>query len=162
MRQCKTCGKKFNPDDQYAGRGPRRTVFCSVECWKRNKSHESWIKETSKISGDWTAFFKLLIRKKKSAYKESFTLTIEDLLEVLQSQNGKCALTGRDLQCRLVPGIPSPENASIDRIVAGGPYSKGNVQLICRDVNNFRNDTPLKNFIHICTLVAQTAAKKPA
>ena len=114
------------------------------------------------MNGDWTLYFKRLIQKKKSRYKQFFTLTLEDLFEIMQSQNGKCALTGRDLQCRVVPGVPSPENASIDRIVAGGLYSKSNVQIICRDVNNFRNDTPLKNFIHICTLVAQTAAKKPA
>lgn len=161
MIKCKGCGKYFNPADTYSGKGAFRTVFCSEKCRDYDKNN-SWKHEAAKMNGDWTLYFKRLIQKKKSRYKQFFTLTLEDLFEIMQSQNGKCALTGRDLQCRVVPGVPSPENASIDRIVAGGLYSKSNVQIICRDVNNFRNDTPLKNFIHICTLVAQTAAKKPA
>lgn len=88
------------------------------------------------------------------------TLTVEDLFALYEKQKGKCALTGRDLQCRTTPGIPAPENASLDRIVAGGTYSADNVQLVCRDVNGFRSDTPLKNFIHICCLVAEHATKK--
>lgn len=161
MNQCKTCGKKFNPDKVYTGKGAKRRLFCSHSCWKEF-NNKNWKQTAEKLNGNWGKYFTRMIQKKRSSYKELFTLTLEDIFEIYQRQEGKCALTGRDLQCRVVPGIPSPENASLDRVVAGGLYSKDNVQLICRDVNNFRNDTPLKNFIHICTLVAQTAAKKPA
>lgn len=97
---------------------------------------------------------RLLIRK-KSAKTVAFDLTLEQVMVIYHRQGGKCALTGRELQCQVVPGVTNMENASIDRIKAGGPYTMENVQLVCRDVNAFRGDTPMKNFIHVCRLVAK-------
>lgn len=156
MNQCKTCGGYINPYDKRSKRN-RRTVFCSSECYNKNKNRNKTAEEVrySRISGNWEKYFSRLITKNKTKHKERFKLTLEDLLYLYKNQDGKCALTGRTLTCRLIKGVLSPENASLDRIVAGGPYSLDNVHLTCKDVNGFRLDTPLKNFIHICTLVAK-------
>jgi hypothetical protein len=53
-----------------------------------------------------------------------------------------------------------PYNASIDRIEAGGPYSFGNIQLVCRCLNSWRSDTPLDVFVTICKAIAEFQTKK--
>lgn len=160
MLKCKTCGNNFNPDEFFTGKGSRRSVYCSKSCWSHYNSTLGWRFTAAKIDGDWGEYFKRLVQKKRTKHKELVTLTVDDLSALYKKQKGKCALTGREMGCRTVPGIRFPENASLDRIVAGGPYSPENIQLVCRDVNGFRGDTPLKNFIHICRLVAEHTAKK--
>ena len=104
---------------------------------------------------------RLLVRK-KSDKKAEFDLTLEQIMGIYHKQGGKCALTGRDLQCQVVPGVTNMENASIDRIKAGGAYTADNIQLVCLDVNTFRGGTPIKNFIHVCCLVAKHVNEKPS
>ena len=160
MIKCKACGVIFNPSDSPRSSGAKRSVYCSKQCRAKYSNLTAWRGVAAKIDGDWGEYFKRTVQKKKAIHKDKMTLTVEDLFALYEKQKGKCALTGRDLQCRTTPGVPSPENASLDRIVAGGTYSADNVQLVCRDVNGFRSDTPLKNFIHICCLVAEHATKK--
>ena len=82
-------------------------------------------------------------------------LTRNDLLEVLESQNYKCAISGIDLTCSLEKGTRFWTNASVDRIVAGGPYTKENIQLVCRAVNSWRSDLPVDVFLEVCRKVAE-------
>lgn len=43
---------------------------------------------------------------------------------------------------------------SLNRIEAGGSYTKDNIQLVCRAVNSWRSNMPLKDFIDVCKAVA--------
>ena len=70
-------------------------------------------------------------------------------------QNNRCALSGIELTCKLEKGVVYKTNASIDRIDAGGPYIKENIQLVCRALNGFRVDTDLKEFIWWCGKVTE-------
>jgi len=79
-------------------------------------------------------------------------------MQTLEAQNYLCALSGIPLTCTLQQGVRYKTNASFDRIHAGGPYSKENIQLVCSVVNSWRADTDLQEFIHFCKLIA---AKHP-
>jgi hypothetical protein len=81
-------------------------------------------------------------------------LSINNLMTILNKQNGRCALTGIEMTCELGSGRVWT-NASIDRIIAGGTYYPHNVQLVCVAVNMWRDAQPLSMFIHWCHLVAQ-------
>ncbi len=78
----------------------------------------------------------------------------------LESQNYRCALSGIPLTCNLEKGVRFPFNASVDRIEAGGPYVKENIQLVCKSLNSFRVDTSVTDFIAICTAVADYNREK--
>ena len=81
-------------------------------------------------------------------------LTAEQLLAKLEEQDGKCALTGREMT--FIRGQKAVDtNCSIDRIEAGGTYSIENVQLVCAAVNGFRRNLPLDVFIGWCEDVAK-------
>jgi hypothetical protein len=78
---------------------------------------------------------------------------VEYLLELHEKQAGLCALSDIPMTCELVKGTTCYTNASIDRMEAGGPYTPGNVQLVCRHVNSWRGIMPLSVFVSVCRAV---------
>jgi len=133
-RSCKVCKTKFKTLHP-------KYLCCCTECTMINKVNKRYERE----SGDWTAYFKQLLSK-----KENTDLTPIKLINILNKQKGKCILSGVPLTCEKVRGVTFKTNASIDRIVAGGKYRTGNVQLVCRAVNSFRNDMTVNDFITWC------------
>ena len=76
----------------------------------------------------------------------------EDCVEILESQDGRCALSGVKLtQIRNKGRVLT--NASIDRKEAGGPYIKDNIQIVCLAVNCFRSDKTIEEYIWWCKKV---------
>jgi hypothetical protein len=139
--KCKRCQKDLE--------GKQRK-FCSDTCRHvhRNTSEVQY----SHISGNWPKYLNRLCHSTTSDRKG---LTKEDLMEVLEKQDYKCALSGLDLTCKLEIGIDFPTNASIDRIQAGGPYIKENIQFVCKALNFFRKNTTVDEFIWWCKKVAE-------
>lgn len=128
--------------------------FCSPSCkgkWKYLSGAETTEKQYEKISGNWSRYFARLVNQHQ---RKADGLTIDVLLEKLENQNYKCALSGIELTCLLEKGTIFKTNASIDRIEAGGPYVKENIQLVCRALNSWRTDTNLAEFIWWCKKVA--------
>lgn len=130
--------------------------FCGQSC-KRSYPYISKKLTTEKqylyISGNWEKYFGRLLYKRR----KDDGLTREVLMEVLRRQDYKCALSGKTLTCILSVGDgPCRTNASIDRIVAGGSYSKDNIQLVCKAINSFRNDMPVNEFVEWCRAVVET------
>lgn len=146
-KECIVCGTPFKPMS-----GVHK--FCTESCkgkWKYISGQWTTESQYATISGNWKRYFQRLCCR--SQKRES--LTYEDLLEVLERQDGKCALTGIELTCKLEKGTKFKTNASIDRLEAGGPYIKDNVQLVCAVLNGFRVDTDLKEFIWWCKKVSE-------
>ena len=141
--ECLTCKKEFIP---------RRTwqKFCSPKC---NNKARSWTPDRQRdwISGNWYRYFSRLV----TSNPDRKTLTTNDLLELLDQQQGLCALTGVKLTNILVKGRKIWTNASIDRIVSGGPYIRDNIQLVCTAVNGFRSQMSIEEFKQWCALVAK-------
>lgn len=147
-KNCAVCEEEFKPKSGFH-------KFCSEKCkgkWQYISGRVTTESQYKYISGNWCRYFNRILYK--PARKD---LSIKDLLQILKEQDGKCALTGVQLTCKLEKGTKFKTNASIDRIDAGGPYIKENIQLVCRAVNQFRMDLDIKEFIWWCTKVASYA-----
>ncbi|RTL05371.1 hypothetical protein EKK58_08200 [Candidatus Dependentiae bacterium] len=150
---CAVCSKEFI----------KRTYhnrFCSESCkgrWKYINRDVTTESQYKLISGNWDRYLSRLLA---AGGKKRNLLTREVLLEKLEEQNYRCALSGIPLTCNLEKGVRFPFNASVDRILAGGPYTKDNIQLVCKSINSFRVDTSISDFIAICTAVADFNREK--
>jgi len=108
------------------------------------------------INGNWHRYFGKLVTKQR----RQDGLTREILLDLLQRQDYRCALTGVLLTCRMEHGVRCWTNASVDRLQPGAAYSADNVQLVCAAVNRMRSDWPLEEYIAWCVRVAEYADNK--
>lgn len=151
-KQCKICGDTFKPKSG-------QHVFCTEKCkgkWQYVSGRMSTENQYKSISGDWRRYFARLVNR--SHQREN--ITIEDCLELLEKQDGVCALSGIELTCQLEKGKKFKTNASLDRIKAGLPYTKDNIQIVCAALNVWRSDTDLDEFIWYCKRVAEHHDKK--
>lgn len=147
-RTCPTCGVEFAPTNnsqKYCGRACRRPTFSDSTEW-----------QYLRVSGDWVRYFNRLCARNFGRAG----ITSAQMVALLESQGGRCALSGVPLTCALQKGVVSKTNASIDRIDPKGPYELSNVQLVCAALNKFRIDTPLDEFISWCRKVAEYAVHK--
>ena len=147
-KECVVCKKPFTPKSGI-------NKFCSGTCkgkWKYLTGSVTTASQYEGISGNWDRYLSRLMyfdgRKRDN-------LSREILLKKLKEQDYKCALSGLPLTCLLEKGKKHPFNVSIDRIVAGGPYTEDNIQLVCKALNSWRADTDLGVFISMCTAVAE-------
>lgn len=146
-KKCAVCSTVFIPKS-----GVHK--FCSDECrgkWKYITGTGSTKNQYKDISGNWPRY---MSRLQHVAGRKRERLTTEVLLEILEKQNYKCALSGIPLTCNLEVGKTFPTNVSVDRIEAGKEYTKENVQLVCRALNHWRSDTPIEEFVAFCRAVA--------
>ena len=144
-RTCVCCGIEFLAKNR---------LYCSDTCKGRYKYEVGAVTTKSQyenISGNWTRYLSRLLY---AAGRKRDRLTREELLKLLECQNYKCAISGLDLTCQLEKGTRFWQNASVDRIDAGGLYTIDNIQLVCRAVNSWRSDMPLELFIKVCKAVA--------
>lgn len=71
-------------------------------------------------------------------------ITVDELVDLFNKQQGKCALTGTELlwagrhKDRENSGLTRHNSMSIDRINQQEGYSSGNVRLVCSCINSFR------------------------
>ena len=82
------------------------------------------------------------------------SITIENLEDIWNAQNGYCALSGWQMTMRLADGVV-PTNASIDRIDSSVGYELGNVQLVCRAANVAKHDLTMNEFILLCKAISE-------
>lgn len=84
---------------------------------------------------------------KRAAEKRKipFFITIEDLDEILEEQDFRCAYTGRPIDAK------SRKNytASLDRKDSLGPYSRENVQFTCVEANMAKWKMPEEAFLSL-------------
>jgi hypothetical protein len=73
------------------------------------------------------------------------------LADLIERQEGKCALTGLPFQYG--PSADKSRLPSADRIDSQGHYENGNVQIVCRFVNFWKRVTPNDEFERLLRLV---------
>ena len=76
-----------------------------------------------------------------------FEITIEDIQEQFEKQHKTCAFSG----VTLIFG----HTASVDRIDSREGYTKDNIQIVHKQLNMIKRDTPNEEFISWCVLVAR-------
>jgi hypothetical protein len=77
------------------------------------------------------------------------------LKDLLESQNGLCAITGMQLQFRGEHDDPELI-CSLDRIDSDGHYEEGNLQIVCRFVNRWKSNQNNDEFRRLMELVRST------
>lgn len=83
--------------------------------------------------------------------KAGSNLTLVELLDVWDGQEGKCALTGLKLETSQFGTL----KASIDRIDSKKGYTKDNIQIICAPLNMMKGILTNSEFLSWCRLVAK-------
>lgn len=150
-RNCLNCEKLFT-----ARSGVHK--YCCANCkgqYKYKDGSTTTESQYKNISGNWNRYFDRLLGKGRRG-----VLSRQDLLKQLEHQKGLCALTGIPLTCQLETGVKFNNNASIDRIEAGGSYAPDNIQLVCAAVNGFRVNTSIDEFIWYCEQVTNYQKKE--
>lgn len=80
-------------------------------------------------------------------------LSIDDVADIYENQNKKCALTGWDIGFPEV-GHPQSSDASIDRIDSNFGYIKENIQIVNKKVNMMKQHYSMEEFLSVCKAVA--------
>ena len=86
-----------------------------------------------------------------------FDISVDQILALYDQQNGRCALTGREL----IWGVDSnrgPDTLSVDRIDATGPYIIENVRLVTHWANVARQRYGDEELFAFCEAVLATRA----
>jgi hypothetical protein len=86
-----------------------------------------------------------------------FDITAHDLLDLYHEQEGCCAISGIpfDLTKSDVDGTPRFNTVSLDRIVPHKGYIKGNVRLVCYQVNCAISEFGAEHFIELCKIITE-------
>lgn len=129
-----------------------KTTHCS-KCYsklrKRRNDHYRW-SGYKDISGSY--FNKVKTGAEKRELK--FNLSIKDMWNQFEKQNGICALSGIQLK------FPTKSNssdgtASLDRIDSSKGYIKGNIQWVHKHINKIKWEYSQEYFIELCKKVAE-------
>ena len=89
-----------------------------------------------------------------------FDIDIDYVMNLLVEQNGKCALTGWDLEFTRGGTFSygtNPKGCTMDRKNNSRGYVKGNVQLVCWKVNKIKGELNDDDFKDLCKLVTEHA-----
>lgn len=121
------------------------TSYCT---YHRSLSLENFLKDTVKHA-----------RARAKSLNREFDITYLDLLEVFHKQNGKCILSGIEMQ-RTVLIKKNPYNISIDRIDSKKGYTKDNIQLVCFIVNTMKLNYSDLEFFNNCKAVYNNLKEK--
>lgn len=156
-RKCRYCGKTY-PSHLFRwmkkATGTYQTYECDKCCRKRFKRYN----DRDLYNGEYR--LKRVLRDAKWKAKKrgyDFTITLQDLLDMFETQGGKCALTGHhmtlassdDLELRRYAASP-------DRIDNERGYTNDNVWLVCQHANAMKSSTDLEDFIDWCRAVTRT------
>lgn len=87
--------------------------------------------------------------------RKAHTLCLDDLLRLWIIQDGKCSLSGIELD----PKGDDFCHPSIDRIDSRDSYRMGNVQLVTRAINYMKGPLPQGEFLALCRAVSRFKKK---
>ena len=100
---------------------------------------------------------KILHDMKKKCKKRNleFNITENEIFEILEKQNFKCALSGVNIIFgETATNHKKNTTASIDRIDNSKGYTKENIQIVHKIINIMRNKFEIHEYINWCNLVS--------
>ena len=86
------------------------------------------------------------------------TITIQDLMDIFEKQEGKCALS--EIKMTWYQGKIQPTSISIDRIDNSKGYVQNNVRLVCVVVNAFKSTQTDVELYEFAKCLVENMAKK--
>ena len=167
---CEMCGKVFLRRRGEVERNKKlgRRVFCSRKCTGiANTANLPPLEVTEKnlrrgkIPDEYSPFreyFKLIKRRTKER-SEPLSLSLDDLKQQWEKQNGICPFTGWQLE---IPRTShwaecpiTPRRASIDRVDSSIGYVPGNIQFVSVMANYCKHQFTDQDVIDFCRAVAE-------
>lgn len=153
---CSHC-KKFKPANQFnrSIRDVDRDGI-SKQCKSCRKENYERIKQEKDDSKRLINLLKVrlhdaLVRsKKKNLYID---IDLEFLKELWNKQNGKCALTGFDMNFNITNKNRNPYVLSLDRKDSLKGYTKDNVQLVCYSANVMKGMMEIPELKKFCKAI---------
>jgi hypothetical protein len=99
-------------------------------------------------------FLTVFNKIKKTALKRGieFSITMEEIGDLFENQNGKCALSGITLTLKKNTK-DTTQTASLDRKDSKKGYMIENLQWIHKDLNKLKSDFSQEEFIEMCLKV---------
>jgi|694.fasta_scaffold36826_7 hypothetical protein len=170
---CDHCGNSYEkPETEYL-RNVRlnRKSFCSRECTGLHFVEKTILSKDSKEKSRLSTIernklksfnpFKFYLKCAKSRFKEC-NLTLEDLKEQWDIQNGICIYSGISLI--LNSHINKKKDiihlASLDRIDSSLGYIKGNIQYVSQSINYMKHTMSHEETLLVCKLITKNYLTK--
>lgn len=100
-------------------------------------------------------FVRIFANVKNSRKRQCF-LTIDNVREQYEKQNGLCAISGVQMKIPKSSGercFKTPDCASVDRIDSSKEYCQGNIQLVCVSLNYAKNSFTHDEFMKFFNLI---------
>lgn len=165
---CDCCGKVFEKVESEVKRNTEkgRHNYCSRECVGKATTNRQTGRKRGPASGSALEHLKNICgnkRDKLTPYRYTYRcikkrfqdvdITIDDLAEQWEKQNGICPYSGFKLilpENGNVKNIDFFHRASLDRIDSSKGYVKGNIQFVSTPINlmkQSRSDEEIKNFL---------------
>jgi hypothetical protein len=141
-RVCKRCGNDFELNAFRKGRHTCRA--CELQKLRdRDGGREGWFRRVLKSSRDNA--------KHKGVLNE---LTIDDLRDVFEQQNGKCAVTRLPMTTEASTHYnPRWTNVSLDRCDVDIGYTRQNIIMVCWSVHRMRHRMSYGDLRFWCELI---------
>ena len=138
-RKCTSCKKEF-PLKDFGIRNDRGTVYSRkcrpcVDIARRKAASATPQTYLTRLFGQLKH-----ARTKKEKVKVGWDIELEDVLELWDKQEGKCALTGLFMTYHKDGSGRKDLNASIDRINPEIEYLVTNIQLVCSRANTLKHN----------------------
>lgn len=162
------CNKLFMKDGSEVRRNKKRGAnnYCSQSCSSiiNHEQLKSGVENSKYLIGITKAdkYTGLREHLRRAKYRnQEFNLTLDDLLDQWNKQNGLCAYTG----VKLIHPIRIKDEtliylASLDRIDSKIGYLKGNIQFISAAANMAKNKMTHEQMIEFCELISKNWKKQ--
>jgi len=172
--QCEACGTTVDRKDSEIRRSQRlgRRTFCSLRC--SGSTHPPKAPPTGTCPPQfrpnnrrdkYSPFRQHLIsiRSRSKSRNQIVEVTLEDLKQLWERQDGICPVTGwkmDNLQSTSDERIKHPRRASLDRIDSSKSYTKDNIRFVCWIVNCAKNEFDNDVLLEFCQAVVDNATRR--
>jgi hypothetical protein len=128
-----------------------KTKSCGCAMYPSGSDSKLW-KGHGEINGSFFSDIRRGAAGGKGRRSIPFSITIEYIWKIWQSQKGKCALSGIEIELPRTNSVRG--TASLDRIDSGCGYVEGNIQWVHKDVNLMKGKLGQDRFLKLCHLIA--------
>jgi|DEB0MinimDraft_4_1074332.scaffolds.fasta_scaffold51846_2 hypothetical protein len=146
------CGSKINVRNDSLKSGNTQSCGCQRKTGENHGNYKGYKKLRSQ---HWSSILHGAKRRNLEV-----KITIEEAWEQYEKQDGKCALTGRDIFFAKTNKTITQSTASLDRIDPSKGYTKENIQWVHKKVNQMKWDLQQFDFIQICKEVVKNESNK--
>lgn len=149
--QCASCGTSFEKVSKEIKRSIKlgREQYCSRACAGKSINNIAHLNRVNPLDAshlqllsrvDEFSPFRPHLRRANMRGTKEVSITLEDLKEVWEQQNGMCVYSNVKLTHSNYSGYNDPiYTTSLDRIDSSKGYVKGNIQFISITMNHMKN-----------------------